>query len=61
MTFIRVKPAPGKLVRDPVTYRHLALEGEDKPRNQYWIRRLQEGSVVMVRDQTPSKETESCR
>jgi Protein of unknown function (DUF2635) len=43
-------------VRDPVTFRPLALEGEDKPRDQYWIRRLQEGSVVEVVEQPAMKE-----
>jgi hypothetical protein len=46
---IRIKPRTGMIVRDPVTYRPLAVEGEDKPRfNQYWQRRLRDGDVVPV-------------
>ena len=45
---MRIKPRLGLLVRDPATYRPLALEGEDKPRDQYWMRRLRDGDVVKV-------------
>ncbi|MBA1445879.1 MAG: DUF2635 domain-containing protein [Chromatiales bacterium] len=41
-----LKPADGRLVRDPVTSKHLASNGEDKPRNSYWLRRLKDGDVV---------------
>lgn len=41
-----LKPADGRLVRDPVTGKHLASTGEDKPRNSYWLRRLKDGDVV---------------
>jgi hypothetical protein len=58
MRIIRVKPAPGKMVRDPVTFQLLALEGEDKPRDRYWIQRLREGSVVEVTEQPAMKEPE---
>lgn len=46
---MRIKPAPGLIVRDPVTYRPLAVEGEDKPRDQYWMRRLRDADVVLVK------------
>jgi hypothetical protein len=40
------------IVRDPVTYRPLAVEGEDKPRfNQYWQRRLRDGDVLPVTEE----------
>jgi hypothetical protein len=49
---IRIKPRTGLIVRDPVTFRPLAAEGEDKPRfNQYWQRRLRDGDVVPVTDE----------
>lgn len=49
---MRLKPAPGVIVRDPVTYRPLAVEGEDKPRwDQYWLRRLRDGDVVRVENE----------
>lgn len=49
---IRIKPAPGLIVRDLETFRPLAADGEDKPRwgwrGQYWMRRLRDGDVVLV-------------
>ena len=48
MTKVMLKPAAGKLVRDPVTRKHLAEEGELKPKNTYWRRRLRDGDVVEV-------------
>lgn len=58
-TTIRIKPAPGRIVRDPVTYRPLAVEGENKPRfDQYWQRRLRDGDVVKV-ENTPVATAES--
>jgi hypothetical protein len=50
---MRIKPRLGLLVRDPATYRPLALEGEDKPRDQYWMRRLRDGDVVKVEAEPP--------
>ncbi len=53
---IRIKPAPGLIVRDPVTYRPLAVEGEDKPRfSTYWRRRLRDGDVVLVASEPEDK------
>ncbi len=45
---IKIKPADGLRVRDPETGRPLAKAGEEKPRNAYWLRRLQCGDVVAV-------------
>jgi hypothetical protein len=42
-----VKPAPGLLVRDPVTKRHLPESGKEVPENSYWVRRLAAGDVVL--------------
>jgi Protein of unknown function (DUF2635) len=55
---MRIKPKPGLIVRDPVTYRPLAVEGEDKPRDQYWMRRLRDGDVVPVEQSEPDGEVE---
>ena len=56
---IRIKPRAGMIVRDPVTYRPLAVEGEDKPRfNQYWQRRLRDGDVVPVETEPEDKGAE---
>lgn len=55
---IHIKPAtPDMIVRDPGTFRALAADGEDKPRNQYWQRRLRDGDVVLVEQE--GSETEN--
>ncbi|MDD9158547.1 DUF2635 domain-containing protein [Aliivibrio sp. S4TY2] len=49
MREIKIKPATkGLLVRDPVTREPLKAEGEMKPRNAYWVRRVLDASVVEV-------------
>ncbi|HFL4393807.1 TPA: DUF2635 domain-containing protein [Escherichia coli] len=45
---LKIKPAAGKVIRDPLTMKLLAPEGEEKPRNSFWIRRLAAGDVVEV-------------
>ncbi|EJB0095757.1 TPA: DUF2635 domain-containing protein [Escherichia coli] len=45
---LKIKPAEGKTIRDPLTMELLAPEGEEKPRNSFWIRRLVAGDVVEV-------------
>lgn len=42
---MRVRPAPGRLVRDPHTNRELALDGARVPATSFWIRRLLSGDV----------------
>lgn len=37
---------PGLIVRDPETGKALAAEGECKPRDTYWIRRINDGDVI---------------
>jgi len=50
---IFVKPkVEGGIVRDPLTLRQLKPEGEWKPFNTYWARRLKMGDVV---DAQPAK------
>jgi hypothetical protein len=45
-----IKPAQaGAIVRDPVTRQPLAAEGEEKPVNVYWARRLAAGDAVETR------------
>lgn len=47
MSTFRIKPSrAGLIVRDPETRRPLAAEGEEKPRETYWLRRLADGDVV---------------
>lgn len=49
MEKITIKPArAGLIVRDPVTCEPLPAEGAEKPRDQYWLRRLRDGDVIEV-------------
>lgn len=43
---MRVKPAEGRAVRDPLTKALLPAAGRDVPDNQFWRRRLRDGDVV---------------
>ncbi|MBN5207767.1 DUF2635 domain-containing protein [Serratia marcescens] len=40
-----VKPAPGRIVRDPVKGTFLPESGEQVPDNIFWGRRLKDGDV----------------
>lgn len=46
MMQVYLRPAEGLIVRDPATRQPLVAEGEWKPRNSYWNRRLLEGGVI---------------
>ncbi|EKB5404442.1 DUF2635 domain-containing protein [Salmonella enterica] len=41
-----IKPAPGRMVRDPDTLEFLQPAGEEKPFTPYWCRRLDDGDVI---------------
>ncbi|EJD0490280.1 DUF2635 domain-containing protein [Salmonella enterica] len=41
-----IKPAPGRMVRDPDTLEFLKPDGEEKPFTPYWCRRLDGGDVI---------------
>jgi hypothetical protein len=45
---IHIVPSPGLTVRDPETRTPLPPEGAEKPRNGYWLRRLQDGDVTLA-------------
>lgn len=47
-----LKPAPGRLVRDPFTLAKLAPEGEPKPQDSYWLRRVKAGDAIVVEPST---------
>ncbi|EJD1356229.1 DUF2635 domain-containing protein [Salmonella enterica] len=46
MTTFFIKPAPGRMVRDPDTLEFLQPDGEEKPFTPYWCRRLDDGDVI---------------
>lgn len=52
---LKIKPAPGRAVRDPVTMKLLAEDGEEKPRISYWVRRLKDGDVIAVEPQKKAR------
>lgn len=55
---IFVKPGEFGSVRDPITMRMLKDEGEFKPRNSYWMRRVKQGDVVLTNEvRTSPKES----
>ncbi|EJY9246272.1 DUF2635 domain-containing protein [Salmonella enterica] len=41
-----IKPAPGRMVRDPDTLEFLQPGGEEKLFTPYWCRRLDDGDVI---------------
>lgn len=44
-----VKPAPGRLVRDPFSKVPLPAEGRDVPEDGgYWSRRLRDGDIMVA-------------
>jgi len=45
---MRVKPADGRIVRDPLRGDDLPADGRDVPRNVYWRRCVQSGDVVEI-------------
>ena len=59
MRIITIKPAEGRLVRDPATGREITepvrVDGDDG----FWIRRIADGDVVEVVDQPKVTAKES--
>lgn len=56
MTKIYIKPAPGMIVRGPVSFKVLPEEGALVKPSTYWNRRLKDGSVVLVTPEAPTPE-----
>jgi hypothetical protein len=51
---MKVKPAPGRAVRDPRTMALLPPEGREvKDSDIFWVRRLRDGDVIKA-DQEPA-------
>ena len=55
MSMIKIKPEKGLLVRDPITREPLKATGELKPRNTYWLRRINDGSAHLVEPKKDAK------
>lgn len=43
---VKLEPAAGRRVKDPLTGKVLDAAGEMKPLTPYWLRRLSHGDVV---------------
>lgn len=54
-----VVPVPGISVRDPVTYEPVPAVGAWKPRDQFWLRRLADGDVVVGEPPAEPEELET--
>jgi hypothetical protein len=49
-----VRPTdPSSTIRDPHTGRVLPAEGGEVPEDNFWVRRLRDGSVVLVEEVRP--------
>jgi len=51
---LNIKPKAGLDVLDPVSFAPLAADGEAKPRNTYWLRRLRDGDVEETSPAVPA-------
>lgn len=54
MKTLFIKPAPGRMVRDPDTLEFLKPGGEEKPFTPYWCRRLDDGDVTELNEVQPA-------
>lgn len=55
MTLFLKPGRDGLLVRDPVTGKPLDPNGETKPRNSYWLRRISDGDAVKAKPTKSAK------
>lgn len=56
---MKLKPAEGRAVRDPVKRTLLPEDGADVTLDAFWRRRLRDGDVVEVTTDTATAETTS--
>lgn len=56
-----VKPAAGRLVRDPVTLQALSDDGAEVTRSSYWLRRLRDGDVEAMTKPPAVKDKPSAK
>jgi len=54
--FIKPAKTAGTIVRDPKSGVPLKSDGESKPHNTYWVRRLRDESVVLAVEPKKPKE-----
>ncbi len=55
-----IKPTnPDIRLRDPVTGLHLAVDGEEKPDNAFWHRRIKDGDCKITRKPKPTRRDKS--
>lgn len=53
MNDLFILPVPGRLVRHPLTGEPVPPEGVTVPASPYWLRRLQDGDVLLKRPVQP--------
>lgn len=53
----KIKPKKGVTVKDPKTLEPLKATGESKPRNTYWLRRVNDGDCTVVDTSTEQTTT----
>jgi len=57
METFRIKPTSKTKVLDPITYQPLKPTGEEKPKNAYWLNRVKDGDVEIIKPKLNSKTT----
>lgn len=55
METIKLKPKKNLTVLDPQSYRALRKNGENKPKNTYWLRRVADGDVEIIKTKENKK------
>ncbi|MGY3571966.1 DUF2635 domain-containing protein [Vibrio paucivorans] len=61
MATVILKPKAGLTVRHPKTLKPLNKEGTRVEMSAYWQRRLRDGDVVVVRDQTTQSDADKAK
>ncbi len=54
--WLEVKPAENLLLIDPVSGLEVPSEGMKVPKNSYWLRRIKEGSAILISSQHDEKQ-----
>lgn len=54
MKTMHIRPAEGRLVRDPKSKQPIPAEGAEVERSSYWLRRLKDGDVVETTRKKPA-------